>query len=157
MQKYFDMNGNSCIFCSIARGNLKSELIYEDSEYLAFMDKYPITFGHTLVVPRAHYESIHAMDDGEVGKLYSVVSAISKCVIKAVNADGFNIGQNNGRSANQIIPHVHVHIIPRFKHDTKNGKWPSRSRANDNDLSKIASKIRSAFPTSLYKKSPTSD
>ena len=114
------------------------------------MDKYPITFGHTLVVPKAHYESIHAMDDGEVGKLYRIVSAISKCVVKAVNADGFNIGQNNGRSANQIIPHVHVHIIPRFKHDTKNGKWPSRSRADDNRLSNIALKIRSTFPKSLY-------
>ena len=150
MQNDFDMNINSCIFCSIARGNLKSELIYEDSTYLAFMDKYPITLGHTLVVPKAHYESIHAMDDDEVGKLYSIVSAISKCIVKVVNADGFNIGQNNGRSANQIIPHVHVHIIPRFKHDTKNGKWPSRSRADDNELSNIALKIRSTFPKSLY-------
>ena len=125
MQNDFDMNINSCIFCSIAR-DLKSEFTHlqKDSYIFNFMDKYPITFGHTLVVPKAHYESIHAMDDDEVGKLYSIVSAISKCVVKAVNADGFNIGQNNGRSANQIIPHVHVHIIPRFKHDTKNGKWP---------------------------------
>ena len=96
MQNDFDMNINSCIFCSIARGNLKFELIYEDSTYLVFYGQISYYIRTYARVPKAHYESIHAMDDGEVGKLYRIVSAISKCVVKAVNADGFNIGQNNG-------------------------------------------------------------
>ena len=78
----------------------------------------------------------------EVGKLHSLVPAIAKAVVSAVKADGFNVGQNNGIAANQIVPHVHVHIVPRFHDDSPDGKWPARRVASGEELAKIAHKIR---------------
>ncbi len=82
------------------------------------------------------------MPSAEVGKLHSLVPTIAKAVVLAVKADGFNIGQNNGIAANQIVPHVHVHIVPRFNNDSPDGKWPARRVAPQEELIKIAHKIK---------------
>ena len=80
------------------------------------------------------------MDIEQVSTLFSKVPLIARAVVSATGADGFNIGQNNGRAANQIVPHVHVHVIPRY---AKIGvAWPKRSIASDKDLAELASKIR---------------
>ena len=120
-------------------------IIYEDKDFVALMDKYPISPGHSLVIPRSHHESLLSMTPSEVGNLYSAVSTISRAVISAVNADGFSIGQNNGRAANQIIPHVHVHIIPRYEDDSRDGRWPSRKIGNIEQLTSTAQKIKSVL------------
>jgi histidine triad (HIT) family protein len=117
-------------------------IIYEDKDFVALMDKYPISPGHSLVIPRSHHESLLSMTPSEVGNLYS---AVSRAVISAVNADGFSIGQNNGRVANQIIPHVHVHIIPRYEDDSREGRWPSRKIGNIEQLTSTAQKIKSVL------------
>jgi histidine triad (HIT) family protein len=135
----------SCLFCSIINNKIPAVVIYEDENFVALMDKYPINHGHSLVIPRSHHESLLSMTPSEVGKLYSIVSTISKAVISAVHADGFSIGQNNGRAANQIIPHVHVHIIPRYAGDSREGKWPSRTIGNTKELSITSQKIRSVL------------
>jgi histidine triad (HIT) family protein len=138
-----------CLFCSIIKSKLPAIILYEDENYIALMDKYPINLGHALVVPKLHHESLLSMDPQEVGHLYSVVHMISKAIASAVNADGFSIGQNNGRAANQIIPHVHVHIVPRFANDSRGGKWPSRTVGNMEKMTLTAQKIRSVL--SAYK------
>ena len=135
----------SCLFCSIINNKIPAVVIYEDENFVALMDKYPINHGHSLVIPRSHHESLLSMTPSEVGKLYSIVSTVSKAVISAVHADGFSIGQNNGRAANQIIPHVHVHIIPRYAGDSREGKWPSRTIGNTKELSITSQKIRSVL------------
>jgi histidine triad (HIT) family protein len=112
---------------------------------MALMDKYPINHGHSLVIPRSHHESLLSMTPSEVGKPYSIVSTVSKAVISAFHADGFSIGQNNGRAANQIIPHVHVHIIPRYAGDSREGKWPSRTIGDPQELTITSQKIRSVL------------
>jgi histidine triad (HIT) family protein len=134
-----------CIFCSIIDDQLGAVRIFENSDFIAFMDKYPINRGHTLVLPKSHHESIFTMSDDEVGKLFSTVSFLSKGIMKALDAKGLNIGQNNGKAANQIVPHVHVHIIPRYSYDSPNGRWPSRNLISDQELEKIAQKIRAAL------------
>jgi histidine triad (HIT) family protein len=134
-----------CIFCSIIDDHLGAVRIFENSDFIAFMDKYPINRGHTLVLPKSHHESILTMSDDEVGKLFSTVSFLSKGIMKALDAKGLNIGQNNGKAANQIVPHVHVHIIPRYSYDSPNGRWPSRNLISDQELEKIAEKIRAAL------------
>jgi histidine triad (HIT) family protein len=132
----------SCIFCSIIAGQEPGTLVYRDPNFLVIMDKYPINPGHTLVIPVKHYEDLLHMPNVEVGKLHSLVPAIAKAVVSAVKADGFNVGQNNGIAANQIVPHVHVHIVPRFNDDSPDGKWPSRRVAPNEELTKIAHKIK---------------
>lgn len=131
-----------CVFCSIVNKKSEAAHIFENDEFIAFMDKYPINNGHTLVLPKKHYETIHDMPLDETGKLFSLSTHLAKAVIKAVNADGFTIGQNNGEAANQIVPHVHVHIVPRFNNDSEVGRWPSRKTASMEELNDVAAKIR---------------
>jgi histidine triad (HIT) family protein len=134
-----------CLFCSIIKYKMPAVIIYEDKDFVALMDKYPISHGHSLVIPRSHHESLLSMTPSEVGNLYSTVFTITRAVMSAVNADGFSIGQNNGRAANQIIPHVHVHIIPRYADDSREGKWPSRTIGNIEQLARTAQKIKSVL------------
>jgi histidine triad (HIT) family protein len=93
-------------------------------------------------MPIRHYETLLQMPPSEVGKLYSLVPAIAKAIMSAVKADGFSVGQNNGIAANQIVPHVHVHIVPRFYDDSPNGTWPARRVCSQEDLANMANKIK---------------
>ncbi|HJU34573.1 MAG TPA: HIT family protein [Nitrososphaera sp.] len=136
----------TCIFCSIIEGREPSVQIQYDNGFLVLMDKYPINPGHALLMPTKHYETLLQMPSAEVGKLYSLVPKIAKAIISAVNADGFNVGQNNGIAANQIVPHVHVHIVPRFRDDSPDGKWPSRKVSPYEDMVRIARKIKEEIP-----------
>jgi histidine triad (HIT) family protein len=131
-----------CTFCSIIAGELPCAQVYRDKDFLVIMDKYPINTGHTLVIPTKHYDTLLNMPPAEVGKLYAMVPDIAKAVVAAVGADGFNVGQNNGIAANQIVPHVHVHIVPRFIDDSPDGKWPLRRVPTTEELEKTAQKIR---------------
>ena len=132
---------NSCIFCSIIAGDIPSAQVYRDSDFVVIMDKYPINKGHTLVIPVKHYDTLLHMPPAEVGRLYAAVPAVAKAVVSAVGADGFNVGQNNGIAANQIVPHVHVHVVPRFADDSPDGKWPARRVADMKELATLAEKI----------------
>jgi histidine triad (HIT) family protein len=136
------MSTKSCIFCSIISGQQPGAQVYRDSNFLVIMDKYPINRGHTLVIPTKHYENLLQMPHEEVGRLYSIVPAVAKAVVSAVKADGFNVGQNNGIAANQIVPHVHVHIVPRFAEDSPDGRWPIRRVAPNDELADVAMKIK---------------
>jgi histidine triad (HIT) family protein len=127
-------------------------VIYEDVNFLVLMDKYPINVGHTLIIPRIHYDNLLLMPPKDVGRLYSLVPLIAKAVVSAVKADGFNVGQNNGKAANQIVPHVHVHIVPRFNDDSPNGKWPVRRVGSYEELLNVAEKIRSCLKSTLINK-----
>lgn len=132
---------NSCIFCSIIAGEIPCAQVYRDSDFLVIMDKYPINTGHALVIPVKHYDTLLHMPPAEVGRLYAAVPAVAKAVVSAVGADGFNVGQNNGIAANQIVPHVHVHVVPRFADDSPDGKWPARRVADMKELAALAEKI----------------
>lgn len=131
-----------CVFCAIIRGQSPVAKVYEDDTFLAFMDKYPITSGHTLVLPKYHYGDLFQMTDTEVGNMYRVVHTIASAVFNATGAQGLNTGQNNGKAANQIVPHVHVHIIPRYEKDSRDGKWPSRKVTEYKELEELATRIK---------------
>jgi histidine triad (HIT) family protein len=130
-----------CIFCKIINKTIPNAIIYEDDIFLAFLDKYPINYGHSLLVPKEHFNTILEMPINLVGKMYSLVPHISRTIINTIDGNGFNVSQNNGRSANQIIPHVHVHIVPRFSIEKIKGQWPMRKIANIEELKNLAEKI----------------
>lgn len=132
-----------CIFCDIAEGKQDAHVVYEDKTHLAILDKYPIQLGHTLVIPRDHHEKIIDLSTDGVSQLFSKVPDVARAILKVTGADGFNIGQNNGKAANQIIPHVHVHIIPRY--EKSRNPWKSRMIAKDEELKDLAIKIRKAM------------
>jgi histidine triad (HIT) family protein len=133
----------TCIFCDILDGKRDGHIVYEDNDHIAFLDKYPIDDGHTLVIPRKHHEKITDMDSSDVGKIFSLVPKIAKAVLAGAGADAFSLAQNNGKAAKQIIPHVHIHIIPRY--NNKGTVWTKRQIPSDDMLSELAAKIRSAL------------
>lgn len=130
----------TCIFCDILSGKRIGHLLYEDKYHVAFLDKYPIDVGHSLVVPKEHHERITDMDPNSVGALFSIVPKIANAILDATGADAFSLGQNNGKAAKQIIPHVHVHIIPRY--NSKGTIWTKRGISSDEELSSLAKKIK---------------
>jgi len=130
-----------CIFCDILDGKRDGHLLYEDDSHVSFLDKYPIDVGHSLVIPRNHHERITDMDPVAVGNVFSLVPKIAKAILNATGADAFSLGQNNGKAAKQIIPHVHVHIIPRY--NNKGTVWTKRQISSNEELSELAKKIRS--------------
>jgi len=133
----------NCIFCDILDGKRVGHFIYEDNTHVAFLDRYPIDVGHSLVLPRHHQERLTDMKPEDVGLLFSKIPMIAKAILKATSADAFSLGQNNGMAAKQIIPHVHVHIIPRYH--SKGTIWTKRSIPNDDELANLAKKIRESF------------
>jgi len=106
-----------CPFCSIASGEAPASIVYEDATVLAFMDLNPASIGHTLVVPREHYENIYEVPETVLADLFSVVKRVSAAVKKTVGAEGISVLQLNGRAAGQAVMHFHVHVIPRFRGD----------------------------------------
>ncbi len=129
-----------CLFCDILDGKKDGHFLYEDDSHVAFLDRYPIDVGHSLVLPRKHHEQITDMTPEDVGKIFAFVPKIAKVILEATGADAFSIGQNNGEAAKQIVPHVHIHIIPRY--NSKGAVWTKRQIAGDDELSELAKKIR---------------
>ena len=132
-----------CIFCDMLDGNLPYHLIYHDDDCIAILDKYPIDNGHSLIITKKPYEKITDMAVDEVAKLFSKIPKIANAIIKATNADAFSIAQNNGKAAKQIIPHVHIHIIPRY--NMTGTLWTKRKIMKDSELSIIAEKIKNCL------------
>ena len=130
-----------CIFCDIINGKLPCHLIHKDDNHIVILDRYPIDIGHSLIITKKPYEKLTDMNIEEIMDLFSKIPKIIGAIIKATKADGFSIAQNNGKAAKQIIPHVHVHIIPRY--NTTGTLWTQRKLMNDVELNKLAQKIRS--------------
>ena len=106
-----------CVFCRIAKGEISSTVVYEDERVVAFLDISPLNWGHTLVVPKSHCCKLWECQDEDLAALARAVKKLVLAVQQAVDADGINVVQNNGRAAEQIVPHVHFHVIPRFDGD----------------------------------------
>lgn len=109
--------GDDCIFCKIVAGEIPGEKIYEDDSVIAFMDIMPLNKGHLLVIPKEHYGNIFEVDPPLYGHIATVISRLATAVKKAVNPDGVNIMQLNGKAANQVVPHLHMHLVPRWEGD----------------------------------------
>ena len=124
-------------------GNLSCHMIYQDNDCIAILDRYPIDNGHSLIITKKPYEKITDMDVDEVAKLFSKIPKIANAIIKATNADAFSIAQNNGKAAKQIIPHVHIHIIPRY--NITGTLWTKRKIMKDSELDTMAQKIKNCL------------
>ena len=130
---------DNCIFCKIARGELPHHKVYDDKEFLAFLDINPISHGHTLVIPKEPAETLDKLSDDAAAAIGRVLPRISRAVLAATGASSFNILQNNGAPAHQAVFHVHFHVIP--KHDDNSGLslgWnPRKLQDGAADLAKV--------------------
>jgi histidine triad (HIT) family protein len=102
----------NCVFCQIIQKKSPACLVYEDEQVVAFLSSHPVNEGHTLVVPKKHYENIYEIPEEEVGYLFKIAKRVAHAVREAIVAKGIRIVQNNGRAAGQVIFHLHVHVIP---------------------------------------------
>jgi histidine triad (HIT) family protein len=129
------------IFGKIINREISAVIIYEDDDSLAFMDIGPIIKGHVLVIPKTCYDSITETPPDVLSKLMLVCKRIAAAQIKGLGADGVNIIQNNGQSAGQVVPHIHFHVIPRFKGDGHHWNWAAKKYESSAEMQKIAAKI----------------
>ena len=104
-----------CVFCKIIKGEIPSKKIYEDDDVLAILDISQATLGHTLVLPKKHYENLFSIENNDYLKVMEKVKMLAKAITSALNASGCNILNNCGELAGQSVMHFHVHIIPRYE------------------------------------------
>lgn len=103
----------SCLFCKIIAKEIPAEIVFENDHVLAFLDIGPVSEGHALVVPKVHAENLSVGTDTDAREIMSVVHSLAPKILKAVGADGYNLGMNHGECAGQEVMHTHVHIMPR--------------------------------------------
>lgn len=129
-----------CVFCKIIKDEKNKSVIYEDDKVLAFMDFKPINDGHTLVIPKKHYENIYEISEEELAYLFKIVKKAAHAIKKGVKAEGITLIQNNGKAAKQVVFHIHVHIIPQYE---KTKLTHPRMKVESSKLDEIAQRIRS--------------
>lgn len=112
-----------CIFCRIAKGEAKSWKVYEDESVYAFLDVNPVNEYHTLVIPKAHYENIFDIPEGELLKVMAVVRTLARLYRERLGIHNVQIINSSGREAQQDVFHLHFHIVPRKAGDGQNVVW----------------------------------
>ena len=115
-----------CIFCKIAKGEIRSATVYEDSHFTVILDVNPATKGHCLIIPKEHFDNIYDLDGETAGKLFALATCIARAMRDALKCDGLNLVQNNGEIAGQTVNHFHLHLIPRYEADGLNLNWPQQ-------------------------------
>jgi len=131
---------SECIFCKIVKGKLPCFKVYEDENVFAFLDINPVNKGHTLIIPKKHSETILDTDDNILKKLIVVTKKISKAIYEGVKCDGFNVCMNQFEAGNQIVPHLHIHIMPRYD-DDEFRLWPQRKFESEEEKKEFQEKI----------------
>jgi len=132
-----------CLFCKIIKGEVPSHKVYEDENFIAFLDINPVTPGHTLVVPKRHSYNVLDSDDDVLCELGRILKKVSQAVCRAMGTESFNLNQNNGEQSGQVIPHLHWHIVPRYADDGLK-LWPGSPYPEGEDKI-VAKKIKSAL------------
>ncbi|MFZ2447210.1 MAG: HIT family protein [Syntrophobacteraceae bacterium] len=133
-----------CIFCQIIRGQLPCAKVYEDERVISFLDINPVNAGHTLVVPKTHYETLFDIPAEALQECTLAAQKIARAVFKGTKAVGLNFFQNNFRPAGQLIDHVHFHLIPRYPQDNFLTSWPGKPY-QQGELEKVLKKIKAEY------------
>ena len=133
-----------CVFCKILKGELTAQKVYEDPKTFAILDINPVSWGHTLVMPRDHFETWNDLPVDVVSALSLAAQNVARGVMKATGAQGFNLLMNNHRCSGQAIAHAHYHVIPRKTDDGVKYSWPAKPYPQG-ELEKAAEGIRKAL------------
>ena len=143
MLDLFHMKDTNCLFCKIVAGEIPAEKVYEDADTLAFLDIKPVNPGHTLVIPKDHYENVFEAPEEVWGKVMQSVKKVAHAMKNGLPVDDLNIAMNNGKHAGQVIFHAHVHVIPRYEGDGFE-LWHGKDYA-EGQSKIIAEKIKNAL------------
>jgi histidine triad (HIT) family protein len=136
---------NGCSFCEIVRGEEAARAVFETPDTLAFFPLAPAVVGHTLIIPKEHIPDIWSLGDAQAANLAHSTLSVARAIRKALEPDGMNIINSNGEAASQTVPHLHIHVVPRWDHDSFGAIWPPSKPISDDAKDWIAHLIRSAF------------
>ncbi len=135
------------IFCKIIRGEVPCHKVYEDEHVLAFLDIFPLSAGHTLVIPKEAAPTLDRLSDDSAAALGRALPRICRAIVKATGVKAYNVLQNNGAAAHQAVFHVHFHVIPKPPDDASSGLgivWPA-GKLESADAAAMAQKIAGAL------------
>ena len=138
------MSDPDCIFCKIVAGQIPATKVYEDDASVAFMDLGPLAEGHVLLIPKTHARTMDQLSAADAAAVMGNLPTLVRAVCEATGCEGLNVLQNNGRVANQLVPHVHLHLIPRNVGDAFHFNWPAGSYP-EGRMEQLASEIRKAL------------
>jgi histidine triad (HIT) family protein len=137
-----------CVFCNIANGAERSHIVFEDEISIAFLDARPLFPGHTLLIPRNHFETLTDLPAEITGQFFTNAKSLSNSVERAMEAEGTFVAMNN--KVSQSVPHLHVHIVPRRKGDGLRGFfWPRTKYGSEEEMAAVAERVRKAVNTYL--------
>ena len=136
-----------CIFCKIVAGQIPCTKVFEDDTTLAFMDISPLNRGHLLVIPKEHFGNIIEIDPSLYGHLAETLCKMAKAMQAVVGPEGINVLQLNGRAGNQVVPHLHMHLVPRWTGDGLTITAWDPIPGNKDEIAATAEAIRSKLPT----------
>ena len=117
------MKKEDCIFCKIANGEIPSKALYEDEQFKVILDLGPATKGHALILPKEHSANLFELPEETAAGAMKLAKKMAGIMKEKLNADGFNLVQNNGETAGQTVMHFHLHLIPRYKDDGQHILW----------------------------------
>ncbi len=138
------MSEDNCLFCRIVSGEVPATIVYEDINSIAFLDYRPLFHGHTLLVPRKHFETLVDLPATQVGPLFTAAQTLARAVESAMNAEGTFVAMNNRVS--QSVPHLHVHVVPRRKKDGLKGFfWPRTKYKDEEEMKLVQQQIAAAL------------
>jgi histidine triad (HIT) family protein len=135
----------NCIFCKIAQKKIDAKIIDENETAIAFLDAFPLTAGHTLVITKNHYAKLQDVEFDRIKQLFSLASKILPSIEKGTGVQSTLIAIHNGKDAGQEIPHLHVHIVPRKLGDggsSIHSMFDSSHRLEESEMIKVFKKIK---------------
>jgi len=138
------MSDSSCLFCKIARGEIAARLVFESDDCLAFLDHRPVFPGHSLLVPKKHYETLTDLPAELIEPFFSAAQKLARAVEQGMEAHGTFVAMNNRVS--QSVAHLHLHVVPRRRKDGLRGFfWPRYPYKSDEEADMVQAAIRAAL------------
>lgn len=134
---------SDCLFCKLIAREIPAQVVYEDDETLAFLDINPVNPGHTLIIPKEHSVDIFEIDEKNWAAVMKTARIVAHAIERVYDVSGINIGMNNRPGAGQVIPHAHVHVMPRFAGDPHN-LWKGTPYA-EGEFAATGEKLRAAL------------
>jgi histidine triad (HIT) family protein len=135
---------DACVFCKVIAGELPASIVYEDEQHVGFLDVRPLFEGHTLLVPRAHVQTLADLPADAVAPFFTLTQRLSVAIPQAMDAAGTFVAMNN--IVSQSVPHLHCHIVPRnFKDGLRGFFWPRTKYEDDAARDAVAARIVAAL------------
>ena len=132
---------SDCIFCKIAAGEIPANKLYESENFIVFLDISPANKGHALIVPKIHVQSLTELPEYVAQEFGELQLKVSKAIMQATKAEGFNLLLNDGKAAGQEVMHAHMHIMPRFSTDDFHFKW-THKKYSDGEMQEYFERLK---------------